>query len=369
VIRRSVRGAVALGALATLTLVSTGCSTTLRDAATVRYEDADGETQTVNIRRDTFEDQVEELQASEDVVAGLAQQLPIEEFPAGQADPSLTAFWLSILIQTIAIDAEFDALGLELTDEQIAAAETQVERFGDVPDAFHDVYVDATAKISAITDAMGAEGDGEAQPTTDEEARAFYEENAEQITACPSNKEVAHIMVADEATATDLAAQLAAGADFAELADANSIDAQAGADGTIGCLDTQAFGEEFGTAAEAAAFGEVVGPISSEQGTHLIVVNEWAPTFEKFRDQIVQYLDDQAQQAAQTEGQQAIGEALDARYASLDVSVDPRYGTWGFDEAAQQYQVTAPAPPEPRNQREVRIEEPPGEIPVPELQR
>ena len=67
-------------------------------------------------------------------------------------------------------------------------------------------------------------------------------------------------------------------ADFAELADANSIDAQAGAGGTIGCLDTQAFGEEFGTAAEAAAFGEVVGPISSEQGTHLIVVNEKTKT-------------------------------------------------------------------------------------------
>lgn len=89
---------------------------------------------------------------------------------------------------------------------------------------------------------------------------------------------VSHILVGleDEELANDLKVQIDDGADFAELAIANSIDPGSGAvGGDLGCADPNNFVPEFRDAViEGAdgAVGELLGPVESQFGFHLIIV-------------------------------------------------------------------------------------------------
>ena len=84
---------------------------------------------------------------------------------------------------------------------------------------------------------------------------------------------VRHILVEDEALAQDLISQLAEGADFASLAMENSIDPGSGAaGGELGCVPTSSWVPEFAEAVDNAEIGEVVGPVQSQFGFHIIEV-------------------------------------------------------------------------------------------------
>jgi hypothetical protein len=91
---------------------------------------------------------------------------------------------------------------------------------------------------------------------------------------------VAHILVADEATADDLLDQLDAGADFADLAAQYSTDTGSAVNGgIIPCASLSAFSTnyvpEFATAAVEAEIGDVVGPVETQYGYHLIKVRPY----------------------------------------------------------------------------------------------
>ena len=91
---------------------------------------------------------------------------------------------------------------------------------------------------------------------------------------------VAHILVADEATADDLRDQLDAGADFADLAAQYSTDAGTATNGgIIPCASLSTFSTnyipEFATAAVEAEIGDVVGPVQTQYGYHLIKVRPY----------------------------------------------------------------------------------------------
>lgn len=84
-----------------------------------------------------------------------------------------------------------------------------------------------------------------------------------------------HILVAEEEEANDILAQLDDGADFSELAIELSIDTGSGAQGgSLGCADPNNYVPEFRDAVIAAEIGEVVGPVQSQFGFHLIIVDE-----------------------------------------------------------------------------------------------
>jgi peptidyl-prolyl cis-trans isomerase C len=84
---------------------------------------------------------------------------------------------------------------------------------------------------------------------------------------------VRHILVEDEALARDLVAQLEGGADFAAVALEHSIDVGSGQrGGDLGCSPSNRWVPEFADAVDAAPVGEVVGPVQSQFGHHLIVV-------------------------------------------------------------------------------------------------
>ncbi len=135
------------------------------------------------------------------------------------------------------------------TDPQAAADEVSVEVSG---------YLDLLSRLVSKQTALGEflAGDVEAPATIE--------------IPCSS-----HILVTEEAVADDLIAQLADGADFGELAMEFSIDPGSGAaGGALGCTSADSFVPEFRDAVLSAPIGEVVGPVQTDFGFHIIVVTE-----------------------------------------------------------------------------------------------
>lgn len=101
----------------------------------------------------------------------------------------------------------------------------------------------------------------------------------------------AHILVATEEEANKLKADLAGGADFAELAKAKSTDTGSGANGgDLGWFGLGMMVKPFEDAVVAAKVGEVAGPVQTDFGYHLILVKESRiaaqPTLDQLRDEL-----------------------------------------------------------------------------------
>jgi parvulin-like peptidyl-prolyl isomerase len=351
VIPRNLRPLVALAALLTIAAaVASGCSSTMRDAATVRFDDEDGAQQVVHISRDDFENDLRQLSENDQIMQSL-EQSGVEARPDGSAvDANLSALWMNTLINSIAIDAEFEGRGLELTDEEREQAAAGFTAYEDLPEALRNTLIVQQAKAQSLVADFASEVEDAPEPT-DEELRAVYEQNLDALTACTTGKEVSHILVEDEAAANEIAQQLADGAPFAEIAATRSTDTGSAAQGgSLGCLGAQPFVEPFQVAADGAPLDQVVGPVQSEFGYHLVLVTAWNPTFEKLRETLAQQVASQAQQATEAQRSQLLNEAITARLQAMDVDLDPRFGTWEENDGV--FQVVAPDAPSPRDQRE-----------------
>jgi parvulin-like peptidyl-prolyl isomerase len=95
--------------------------------------------------------------------------------------------------------------------------------------------------------------------------------------ATPEEICVRHIQTDSADAANDIRAKLELGADFAELAIEHSTDAtSAGTGGDLGCFERShsASRSEFEQAAFAAEEGQLVGPVESRLGYHILVVYE-----------------------------------------------------------------------------------------------
>ena len=128
------------------------------------------------------------------------------------------------------------------------------------------------------------------EAVTDDALQKAYDERFKD--AAPQTEyNAAHILVATEEEANKLKADLAGGADFAELAKANSTDTGSGANGgDLGWFGLGAMVKPFEDAVVAAKVGEVAGPVQSDFGFHLILVKETRvadkPTLDQMRDEL-----------------------------------------------------------------------------------
>jgi peptidyl-prolyl cis-trans isomerase C len=117
-------------------------------------------------------------------------------------------------------------------------------------------------------------GDAEA---SQEEVEQFYEENKKLQFTTPEQRCARHILFNKDQRekAEEVKGQLQNGADFAELAKEFSQD-PAGAEngGDLGCLGKGETVPSFEEAVFNARQGEIVGPVESEFGYHLIEVTE-----------------------------------------------------------------------------------------------
>jgi peptidyl-prolyl cis-trans isomerase C len=159
-----------------------------------------------------------------------------------------------------------------------------------------------------------------AKAVTEEALQAAYD--ARFKDAAPQTEyNTAHILVDTAEEAEKLKADLAGGADFAELAKAHSTDTGSGAQGgDLGWFGLGVMVKPFEDAVVAAKVGEVAGPVQSDFGFHLILVKETRvaekPTLDQLRDELAAEVEDAAIQARIKELTEAAtvtreGEALD----------------------------------------------------------
>jgi len=146
-------------------------------------------------------------------------------------------------------------------------------------------------------------------------------------------REPRHILVETEDAANEVIAQLEDGADFAELASEVSVDPGSAPQG--GALTPAPRGTwlpTFDQAVWEAELGEIIGPVQSQAGFHVIeVVDE--------DERPVSELDDaQAQQFVAGELEERFGAAV----TETEVRVDPAFGTWNADPANPVLEPTAP---------------------------
>ena len=117
---------------------------------------------------------------------------------------------------------------------------------------------------------------GDAQPSQ-EEVQKFYDENKEAQFTNPEQRCMRHILFNKDQKkkAEEVKGQLEDGGDFAELAKENSQDpGSAEQGGDLGCLGKGETVPEFEKAAFGAEPGEIVGPVETEFGYHVIEVTE-----------------------------------------------------------------------------------------------
>ncbi len=217
----------------------------------------------------------------------------------GPVEGTLPQEWaserLSFLAQTAILEQYVDDHGLEVTAEHRASGEASVvgadAQFPYSLDVLDDLQATAFALQAAIDEGL-----------LDDELDALAE------LSC-----VRHVLLETEVDAESVLAELADGADFAELAAERSIDPSAATNGgDLGCAPRRAYVQTFDDAVWAASPGDVLGPISSEFGFHIIEV-----------------LDRQTGSAADVPAEQRLSLIATSAFDGADVHVDPRFGGWG----------------------------------------
>ncbi len=213
---------------------------------------------------------------------------------------------ISTWVRIEAVKQKLDDDGVAVTDAQLDEATTQmsslVPDFTELPDRTRDYLVGAQAAFLAFANV---------EPPSEAAIRELYQLGPERggVTC------VAHILVETEAEADAVAAELAAGAEFAALAVERSLDPGSAAQGgIIPCAATEEFAgtyvRPFVEAALAAEIGVPTAPVESDFGYHVIRVRPFDEA--------------QAELAAFVQPQEfLIARAIE----QADIYVDPRYGT------------------------------------------
>jgi hypothetical protein len=130
---------------------------------------------------------------------------------------------------------------------------------------------------SYVSDALKAELVQESvAPLNDDALAAYFEEFKTEIKNQFETIRARHILVTEEATATELMDRINSGEiTFAEAALQFSIDSSSAANGgELGSIVRGQTVPEFEEAILAAPIGELYGPVQSEFGYHLIIVEE-----------------------------------------------------------------------------------------------
>lgn len=208
------------------------------------------------------------------------------------------------LIQRVEIAKEAEAMGITVTDQEITDRldefkqqffegddEKYKEELEKVGLTEEDLREDIRAQI--INEKVYEEVTKDVT-VTDEDVRAYYDENKEQFTI-PESREVAHILVETKKKADELYEQLMNGASFEELAKEHSTDEASAEDG--GRLTDQkgTFVPEFEEVAFSLETGEIGKPVKSDFGWHIIkalkdTVKERTMPFDEVKDSIKEQL-------------------------------------------------------------------------------
>lgn len=224
---------------------------------------------------------------------------------------------LSRMINEVVLNDEAQSLGVDVDQESIEEAEEVLRS-----------QLEASFTQAAIADPVAAADEvaSEIQSYFDLVAGTLATSQALQESYSADIGDdvegglpcVRHILVAPEDAdlADSLFEQLEGGADFAALAAEVSIDTTSAVNGgELGCADPNNYVPEFRDAVIGAEMGEVVGPVESDFGFHIIEVTGF-------------------------DNAQLVGLRFQEAFADVTVDVNSEFGAW--DPATQ----SVVAPPE-----------------------
>jgi peptidyl-prolyl cis-trans isomerase C len=166
---------------------------------------------------------------------------------------------------------------------------------------------------------------GDAEPS-DEEIQKFYEKNKEAQFTTPEQRCARHILFNkdQEQKAEDVKKELEGGADFAELAKEYSQDpGSAEKGGDLGCLGKGETVPEFEEATFGAEQGEIVGPVQTQFGYHIIEVTDVKPKQTRPLSEVESQIRSELSTAEQSE---AFSKWLDEQIKQRDVDYLKGYG-------------------------------------------
>ena len=116
---------------------------------------------------------------------------------------------------------------------------------------------------------------------------------------------VRHILLESEEEANEVLVELDGGADFATLAQERSVGPTGPNGGDLGCAPAANYVEPFAEAVLAAETGQYVGPVQTQFGWHVILV-----------------------EGVEVNGDLLVQEVLTTSLSEADITVDERLGTW-----------------------------------------
>ena len=186
---------------------------------------------------------------------------------------------------------------------------------------------------------------------SDQQAQDYYNQHKSDGTfQQPEQRQVRHILVADQATAQKVEAQLKSGADFAALAKQYSTDtASKDKGGELGTHRSQnsRFVPEFEQAMDKLAAGQISDPVKTQFGWHIIQVEKIIPAGTQSFDQAKSQI---KQQLLQDNQQQVFMSWLNKTKANYDIKYADEFNpaittpvTGGTGTAALPGTSTAPA--------------------------
>lgn len=220
-----------------------------------------------------------------------------------------------------------EEMGIEVTDEDIDATRQGLfEQYGGEEELYSALEeqgmardeVDRQIEILTTQDAVIADLSEE---VSDEEVQAAYDEGAS----------ARHILVEDEAAANDALDRIDSGEAFADVATDVSTDQGSAANGgELGFNQPGVFVPEFEDALFSAEEGEVVGPVETQFGFH-IIERMPKPDLGEVEDEIRSRLE----QMRSSEAEQAFGELINEWVQNAEVTVhDAAYGEWDPENGA-----------------------------------
>ena len=241
---------------------------------------------------------VEELERRTELLKALYGVEPPDESDAKRADAFPRDLAKSVAVALI-VEAEVEQRGLRAADKSVRDALDRyvAERF---PEGGRARFVEALGNQGVSEGEVLAEFrrlletnrlfqavTEDAKVTDDELARAF-EGRKERL----ARRRMRHLVVADEAQARAALARIQGGEPFAAVATAVSLDAATrDTGGDLGSLSAAELAPAFAEAVVAAAVGQPFGPVQTDLGWHLGLVEEVTPvTLDEVRDSLRQQL-------------------------------------------------------------------------------
>ena len=185
-------------------------------------------------------------------------------------------------------EVSYIALNTENYVDQVSVSQSQIsDYFNDNRSSFIEGRKVKVDFVELTLDSME-----EPESPTDDDLKSLYDENAELYTN-PEKRRAQHILLDNEDLAKDLLDQINQGADFAELARANSEDTSSNEEGgDLGFFERELMGAEFDEAAFAMNIGDVSEVVATDYGYfHIIKLTDIEPetmqSFEEVEDQLV----------------------------------------------------------------------------------